>query len=386
VSEASGPLTSDLLPPQYGSATLADVLPALTTAIGVPGRNGHLAFRPVRKVTALLVDGLGARQIQANAEFAPFLARALAEHGQAITAGFPTTTITSLASLGVGAPAGVHGMTGYQVRVPATGRVLNALQWDWSIDPLEWQPHETLLQRAAADGVVVTCVAPPEFAGSGLTIAALRGGDYLGAVDVAERLRHADAAQRRADRTMTYVYWGEVDRRGHMYGVDSPEWRAELAKIDEFVAELAATVPADGLLVVTADHGMVDIDPSSVVDAAEDPALRAAVDVLAGEGRCRYVHARPGAAADVLAVWRDVLDPDEFLVLARDEVVESGLLGPVVTDTARQRVGDVVVLARRAGAVFATGIDSPQVMALVGQHGSLTPDELLVPLIAIYGS
>jgi hypothetical protein len=171
-----------------------------------------------------------------------------------------------------------------------------------------------------------------------------------------------------------------------MFGVDSAEWRAELANVDAFVAELAATVPEDGVLVVTADHGMVDIDRSSVVDVADDPALRAAVEVLAGEGRCRYVHARPGASADVLAVWRDVLDPDEFLVLSRDEVVEGGLLGPAVTETAVQRIGDVVVLARRGGAVFGTGIDSPQVMALVGQHGSLTPDELLVPLITLYGS
>jgi hypothetical protein len=386
VSVAARPLTTDLLVPQYDTATLADVLSASADAIGVPGVEGHLRFRPVPKVTVLLVDGLGAEQLRANAAHAPFLTEAMAANGQAITAGFPTTTITSLASLGVGAPAGVHGMTGYQVRVPSTGRILNALQWDWTVEPREWQPHQTLLQRAASDGVAVTCVAPPEFAGSGLTIAALRGGEYVGAVGVTERLDRAHAAQRRAERTMTYVYWGDVDRRGHMHGVDSPEWRTELSIVDAFVAQLAATVPDDGLLVVTADHGMVDIDQSSVVDVAAEPALRAAVEVLAGEGRCRYVHARPGAAADVLAMWQDVLDPDEFLVLSRDEVVAAQLLGPVVTDTALQRVGDVVVLARRAGAVFATGVDSPQVMALVGQHGSLTADELLVPLITIYGA
>lgn len=353
----------------------------MLTTVGVPGEQSRMHFGSARAAMLLLVDGLGANALGSYPEHAPFLAAAMESNGQRITAGFPTTTVTSLASLGVGAPAGVHGMTGYQVVVPGSRRILNALQWDPLVDPRAWQPHRTALERARDAGVAVTCVAPPEFSGSGLTIATLRGGDYVGATEPAERIEAARRAQVCAGRTLTYVYWGDLDRTGHTFGCSSPEWLAELARLDRFVEELSTTVPAGGLLVVTADHGMVDIVLESVVDAAADLALRAGVEVFAGEGRCRYLHVRAGAQSDVLAIWRDVVRPEEFLVLSRDEVIESGLLGPTVSADAAERIGDVVVLARGLGAVFVTGTDSPQVMGLIGQHGSLTPDEVFVPLI-----
>lgn len=379
-------LPANLIPPAYDEATLADILPGMLTAVGVAGETDRLTFDPVRSAVLLLVDGLGANLLSQHAAHAPYLAAAMDAAGRRITAGFPTTTITSLGSLGVGAPAGVHGMTGYQVLVPGTRRILNALQWDPTIDPRVWQPHPTALERARDDGVAVTCIAPPEFAGSGLTIATLRGGDYVGAVDAATRIEGARRAQRRAERNLTYIYWGDVDRCGHTYGCQSAEWLGELERLDAFVEQLAATVPSDGLLAITADHGMVDVVRDVVVDVADDRSLRIGIEVFAGEGRCRYLHVRPGAQSDVLAIWRDTVDPDEYLVLSREQVIDGGLLGPTVSADAAARTGDVVVLSRGLGAVFVSGTDSPQVMGLIGQHGSLTADEVYVPLIEVAGA
>lgn len=374
-------LPADLLLPRYGEAALSDVMPSILSALGVPGEEDVLGLAPERRVCVLLVDGLGWELLRAHRETAPFLNRLADRSERVLTAGFPTTTTTSLTSLGVGVPAGEHGMTGYQMRVPGTSRVLNALQWDERVAPREWQPLTTALQRAEAGGVTVTAVAPEEFAGSGLTEAALRGGAYVGADDHGHRATAAAKAMAAGDGpTLTYAYHGTVDRTGHVHGCASPEWRAALREADAFVADLAAQMPSDGLLAVTADHGMVDVQQAEIIDIADNPALRVGVEMLAGEGRCRYVHVRAGALGDVLSIWRDELG-DDFCVLTRDEIVDAGLLGPRVSVAAAERVGDVVVLARRHGAVFDRRVDSKRLMALVGQHGSLTSAEMLVPLL-----
>jgi hypothetical protein len=157
-----------LLLPRYGEAALSDVMPSVLSALGVPDEAGVLDLAPRERVCVLLMDGLGWDLLRAHRSYAPRL-NAIADDAAVLTAGFPTTTTTSLTSLGVGLPAGRHGMTGYQVRVPGTLRLLNALQWDKRTHPHEWQPCRTALQRAESAGVTVTSVAPAEFAGSGLT-------------------------------------------------------------------------------------------------------------------------------------------------------------------------------------------------------------------------
>lgn len=369
-----------LLAPRYGSTALSDVMPSVLSALGVPGEADAFGLPAQQRACVLLVDGLGWELLRGHRAEAPVLNGLADDSGLVLTAGFPTTTTTSLTSLGVGLPAGEHGMTGYQVRIPGTRRLLNALQWDRGTDPMIWQPHRTALQRAEAAGIRVTSVAAAEFAGSGLTEAALRGGRYVGEDDPQRRAATAGRVMAADSPSLTYVYYGDVDRTGHIHGCGSPQWRAALRDADVFVAELMAAMPPGGLLAVTADHGMVDIDPGQVVDVADNPALRVGVELLAGEGRCRYVHVRPGAERDVLSIWSEELG-DDFRVLTRAQTIEAGLLGPTVTPAAAERVGDLVVLARGHGAVFDRRSDSAKVMALIGQHGSLTSAELLVPLL-----
>jgi hypothetical protein len=165
-----------------------------------------------------------------------------------------------------------------------------------------------------------------------------------------------------------------------MLGVASPAWRDELRRVDQLAADIAANLPGGSLFLVTADHGMVDIDRAEIVDVADEPTLNVGVRALAGEGRCRYVHTMPGADRDVLAIWRDELDRG-FSVLSRAETIDVGLLGPVVTAEASLRLGDVVVLARGAGAVFDRRVDAARVRNLIGQHGSLTAAETYVPML-----
>ena len=376
----------DTVAPRYGQASLADVFPGALTALGVPGSTDPigLAAGPlagVRKVAVLLVDGLGHHLLPIAAPQAPALAALAADpRSMALTSGFPSTTPTSLATLGTGAAPGAHGLVGFLLNVPGTDRVLNHIRWHDDPDPLRWQPLRTQFDVAADHGVASYVVAKPEFAGSGLTRAAWRGGQFVGAADPADvaatmvRLL-ADAPE----PALVYGYVPDVDRWGHECGVGSPQWFGAVREVDALVARLVEGLPADTALLVTADHGQLNVGDGRRVDIDTEPGLRDGVRVLAGEPRVRYLHTLPGAADDVIATWRGVLGADAS-VLSRAEAVAQGWFGPV-SEAHLQRVGDVVAICRDRTVLLATRTDPPVVARHVGVHGSATELEMMIPLL-----
>lgn len=369
--------------PAYGRGALSDLLPAVLSSLGVAGEPDVLGLLPARRVVVLLVDGLGLTLLERSAPLAPFLSSLTA---RPLTAGFPATTATSLSSLGTGLPPGEHGVTGYTSLVEQAGGVVSWLTWTREREdlrerlvPEQLQPRATAFERAERAGVAVTVAAPSHFRGSGLTRAVLRGGTWAGAVSPGDTVAQVAAGAARGDRSLVYCYTPDLDLTGHVRGVDSDAWRDALRLVDAFADQLRARLPPGTRLLVTGDHGMVDVADAAQVDADAEPALQAGVRALAGESRARHVHTLPGAAPDVLAAWRERLG-DRAWVASREQAVETGLLGPVVTDAARARTGDVVVVATGELAVVRRTTD-PGGARLRGHHGALTPDELLVPLL-----
>ncbi|HEV7825792.1 MAG TPA: nucleotide pyrophosphatase/phosphodiesterase family protein [Mycobacteriales bacterium] len=368
--------------PAYGSASLADLgssvgallgVPRATDVLGLAGRTG-----PVRRVCVLLVDGLGADLLAAHPEQAPFLS-SLAAAGGVLTAGFPATTATSLGSIGTGLAPGAHGILGYLVAVPGTGALMNSLRWNADVDPRAWQPRETVFERAAAAGVTVRHVGPGFHNGTGLTTAVFRGAEYRPAESPGEVAALAGRAARDGDRALVYAYHGDLDRAGHVFGCASDAWRFQLRHVDLLAESIAAALPPDAVLLVTADHGMVDIAPRHRVDVDRTPELRAGVALLGGEARARHVYALPGAAGDVLDAWTATLG-DRMWVASREQAVADGWFGPAVSPEMLPRIGDVVAAAHGDVAVVA-GAAEPLESALVGLHGSMTPAEQRVPLL-----
>ncbi len=362
--------------PGYGRSTLADLSRSVLASLGVPGEDNALGLPPVRRACLLVVDGLGWDLLRAHRSAAPFLA-GLMETGCWLSAGFPSTTVTSLGSLGTGRPPGQHGLLGYQVRIP-TGQLLNALRWDKNVDPLSWQPGSTIFERAAAAGVAAFRVAAGAFRQTGLSTAAMRGADYHPAETPGALVASSAGALASVPRGLVMVYTGDLDSTGHAWGCTSAAWRFQLAHVDRLAEQLAGALPAGTALHVTADHGMVDVPPARRTDVDLIPALREGVAVLGGEGRARHVYAVPGATADVLAAWQATLG-DSAWTVSRDEAVEAGWFGPVEPAMA-DRIGDVVAAARGSSAVVAT-VTEPRESRLIGMHGSLTPSEQRVPLL-----
>lgn len=383
-------LPPDLAVPTYGVGSLADVLPGVATALGVPVQRDGLPVDPLgltdalagaRRVAVLLVDGLGADLIRAHPDLAPTLA-ALSSPAGDLSAPCPSTTPVSLVSLGTGLPPGSHGVLGFVTEIPGEGRTLNHVQWADDPDPDSWQPRRTVFEQAEDAGVAATAVGPRLYKGSGLTRAAYRGAAYPGSFSPGDLTAVILRSLAAAPRALVYGYVPELDLTGHVRGVNSPSWRAQLQLVDRHVEQLIDGLPDDAALLVTADHGMLDVPADTRLDLDGDPELAEGVRLLAGEPRARYVHAEPGAEDDVLSRWREVLG-ERAWVGSRAEAIAAGLFGPVAEGHAG-RIGDVVALARGTWAFTATERE-PGPSRLAAYHGSLTATELAIPLLCARG-
>lgn len=372
--------------PEYGGSCIDGVLPAAAAALGValPGDLGERGRRALvdfglpatDRACVVLVDGMGLHQLRERAGHAPFLRSRLTE-ARELTAGFPSTTATSMGLFGTGRGAGRTALAGYTVRNPRTGGLANLVSWDGADTPETWQREPSLTSLLDAAGVAVTSVGPGLFRGSGLTRAALAGGRYVAAEALADRVDAAVRALR--EPGLVYLYWGEVDKVGHQLGWQSPEWGDALAELDSELGRLARSLPAGATLAVTADHGMVDVDPELQRDVAASQALSAGVTLVAGEPRASHVHVEPGRRDEVAQRWRTEL-AGIALVVEREVAVRAGWFGEVL-DRVAPVLGDLVVVALGAASVVDSRTQTPHSLQLRGMHGSLTPGELTVPLI-----
>jgi len=372
--------------PRYDGRHLGLVLPAVTDALGA-GRGPEdaaaratLGLEPRERAVVVLVDGLGRGNLVELAGHAPFLRSLLAADTAGLVTGFPTTTASALGLLGTGHPGGRTGLVGYAARNPATGGLGNFVRWEGAPAPHEWQREPSLLGGLVDRGVRVTSVGLARFSGSGLTSAVFAGATYVPADRRDDRVDATLAALRTPG--LVYLYWGELDKVGHRLGWRSAEWGAALETLDAELSLLARSLPRGTNLVVTADHGMVDVDLDRRVDLADRPSLVADVALLGGEPRAVHVYLRGGVDAARAAVrWSEEL-AEHAVVATRDEVVDGGWFGDVRPHVL-PAVGDLVVVAKDRATVVDSARATSGLLSMVGVHGSLTPLEVEVPFLRV---
>ena len=370
--------------PGYGRSSIGEVLSSAAAALQVPGFANTLDLPPARRVCVVMVDGLGRSLLRQRSGHAPYL-RSLQDSGRTLTAAFPTTTAASLASLGTGLPPGQHGMVGYDVLDPAQDKVVNMLgNWDPGVDPRRWQPFPTVLEQAA-EHLPVTTVSLPRFADSAMTRAALRGGTHVSATGIHARVQAAAESLASEKRMLMYFYFNELDKTGHRYGAQSPEWGGALEELDSALKRFTAKLPQDTLVLLSADHGMVDTAPADRIDYSASPALVDGVRHTAGDPRMVQLYLEPDAPAGTLerltAAWQQALGSKTW-IMTREQAVTAGLFGPV-REEILPRIGDLLIAAREPIALFDARRASPSALQMVGQHGSLTRAEREVPLLTL---
>ena len=325
-----------------------------------------------------LIDGFGFDTLSQYADVIPTMSR-MFNHGLVQTS-FPSTTATSLATLTTGELPGVHGMLGYTVQVPRSGgRLLNALKWDERVDPENWQPVETLFQRASAIGISVTHVAAKRYENSGFTRAVFRGAEYKGANVVADLVSETKQALQKTP-SFVYLYVNDLDNAGHSDGVGSDKWIAALSAIDQMVSQLMKEVPKGTRIWVTSDHGMINVQEKIII--GQDNPLLTGVSVIAGEPRARHLYLESDsvqAREDAASLWQQYLQ-EKALVLTREEAISSNLFGAQLSADAVDRMGEVIAIAR-GGLVLLDPERADKEGAMVGHHGGDSEIESQVGLL-----
>jgi predicted AlkP superfamily pyrophosphatase or phosphodiesterase len=359
-----------------GAPLLRDVLTGALDA--VLGRPNVLGLPSRRKAVVLVVDGLGWEALQARSGHARTL---LGGDHRRITTGSPTTTAAALATLATGADPGVHGVVAYVALDPDSDAVVNQLHGFDKDLPAGWQRSSTLFERGVQEGVAALAVGPRHYATSGFTREVLRGSTYVGARVIEERLEAAFGALRAAGRGIAYCYVPELDVAAHRDGWSSADWTALLERLDGAVRDTVQGLRSGETLLVTADHGMVDV-PGSAHVVLEGLGLLADVRLLAGEPRLLHVHLVPEAGAAAAARWTERLGTAAD-VLTRQQAIEAGWFGERVDPAVAPRIGDLLVASRGKAAFYAT--EDAHGRGMVGQHGAWTPAERFVPLIRFDG-
>jgi hypothetical protein len=348
--------------------------------LGLDSALDHLAVgqSPHGRELLFLIDGFGINTFEQYAEVMPTMSR-MFNHGL-IQTSFPSTTATSLATLTTGTMPGAHGMLGYTVQVPRSGgRLLNALKWDERVDPENWQPVQTLFERASVAGINVTHVAAKRYENSGFTRAVFRGAQYKGANVFADLVSETKAALQ-ATPSFVYLYVNDLDSAGHSDGVGSEKWIAALGMIDQLVSQLMKEVPKGTRLWITSDHGMVNVEEKIII--GRDNPLLDGVSVVAGEPRARHIYLTndsPAAREDAASLWQQFLH-DRALVLTREQALSSNLFGTDVSADALDRMGEIIAIAR-GGLVLLDADRADKEGAMVGHHGGDSDIESQVGLL-----
>jgi predicted AlkP superfamily pyrophosphatase or phosphodiesterase len=334
-----------------------------------------------RQVVLLVLDGLGWEQLRARTTLAPTL-NAADGIGRAITSVAPTTTACALTSITTGRPPCEHGLLGYRLAVG--DEILNALRWSLgngrAHDARRSVPAHRFQSCPPFPGATgaVPVVSKDEFGGTGFTAAHLGDSPLHGYKVLSSLPVEVEGLLRQGDRFI-YAYYDGIDKVAHGSGLGDL-YDAELRAVDRLVGDLVDRLPAGSVLVVTADHGQIDVGPRVELLGRE---LMSMVRFMSGEGRFRWLHARPGASA-ALAEAAAERYADTTWVMERDHLIELGVFGGPLADGHRGRLGDVALLPF-APLAFIDPADTGE-NRLHSRHGSLTDDELLVPLVALAGS
>lgn len=354
--------------PDYGGACISNLMPALLEQPEHPP-SWLPADALADQVVLLVVDGLGWHQLRARAHLAPTLCSMV---GEPLLTVAPSTTATALTSICTGMPPGEHGVIGYRIGVDH--QVLNVLRWSTagrdaraSIPPTKIQPSSAFLGHRPA------IVTRAEFRESGFTQAHLDEARFSG-YRMTSTLLTETRRLLRAGEPFLYVYYDGIDKVAHEFGLGD-HYDAELVAVDRLVADLRAFLPPGASLVVTADHGQVDVGDNLI---RLDPEVGAQVSLQSGEGRFRWLHARPGRAG-VLLEAATAHHSGTGWVVSQEQVLDEAWFGPVVTEAARLRLGDVALVARDPVAYVDPDDTGP--FELVSRHGSLTEAEMRVPLL-----
>lgn len=402
--------------PDYNGGSILNLPASLCLLLDVPGLNGKplhpeilsplLDGGPVRRIVLVLMDALSLRRLQRWTE-GPGLGETAPVWQQVARGGLlapltsivPSTTSAAITSLWTGRSAAEHGVAGYELWLKEYGLVANMITQSpmafrggagslahAGFDPEKYLPFTTLGTHFAAHGIKTYALQHHSIVQSGLSKMFFREVNvqaFNTPSDLWVNARHL--LETHADeRLYAWVYWGEVDHLSHLYGPDDERTVAEFASFSTaferlFLSRLSPELRRDTMVILTADHGQINTHKYPHFDLNHHNGFTDYLHLRpTGENRLAYLYLRPGQHDEMTAYLHRTW-PDQFNLFDPATAVQAGLFGPGQPHPRLlDRLGDVIAAAR-GNAYWWWGDKENR---LHGRHGGLSPDEMLVPLLA----
>jgi hypothetical protein len=359
--------------------------------------------RRYNTVVLVLADGFGWRLFRRFAESLPFLRR-FVEHGvvSPLTAQFPSTTAAHLTTLHTGLPVGAHGVHEWYYYEPAVDAVIAPLLFSFAGDHqretllkaglhgADLFPTQTLYQRLSRAGVACTVFQDYAYAHTTYSNVLFDGARVYPYATLAEALTRLSQALlgETAHRKRYYVlYIDGIDSRGHRFGPAAPDFAAEVEStftaLEKLLYEKVKGGLDDTLLVLTADHGVVGLDPARTQYVNwEVPGIERYLRLnrsgepipFGGASRDLFLYVKDDRLAELEEILGEVF-AGKAEVWRTEELIAAGFFGAGPLEALRARMGNLVVLPYAGQGVFWYE-KGRFAMRHRGSHGGLTPDEM----------
>jgi hypothetical protein len=404
-------LSPEFIHPDYAGGSILNLPSTICRTLGgealatVPLRSELTVSTStdIRRVILVLVDALSLHRLQRwmSDGTAPVWSR-LAEQGKltALTSITPSTTTAALTSLWTGRSPAEHGVVGYELWLKEYGVVSNMILHSpisfgndaGSLTKAGFVPEQflnlpTLGTHLASYGVRSYALQHRSIMHSGLSQMFFKDVNVHGFFTPGElwvNLRHLVEANPNM-RQYFWVYTGQVDHFSHHYHPDDERTAAEFEEFSRefehhFLTKLSPALRKGTLILLTADHGMIATEKSATYDLRNHPELTRLLHILpTGENRLMYLFIRPGQTDSVRSYF-DQAWPGQFTFIDPAEAVARGLFGPGKPHPRlADRLGDLIVAARNAAYLWWADKENP----LVGRHGGLSAEEMIVPLLSV---
>ena len=367
---------SSMLPsPPKSLGKLGDVL--ISALASVRGEVNPLVLPKRRSVLVLLVDGLGLQNLKHAGAHAGFLNSRKSIEASCF---YPSTTSTSLVSFATGKPPWENNFIGYQVFDRLTRNSMNLLSgWDNQSDALVFQPIQTVTELAIESGIEFHTIAPAIYQDSGFTAATMRKAAFHGISSLEERFAKAQLLLAAPEPKVVYLYVPELDQTAHAKGWRSTQWLNLLEDVDSQVSKLAAALPKNTGFIVTADHGLVDIEKHNQI-YMDEFLPESELDFVGGDTRGLFIYLKDQSlTAETISKLSKTLG-DTCYLLTPDELIAAGYWNAISNPSIAP---DFVVLARKEVALYHRGFAKRKSLEMIGHHGSISTQEMSIPLITI---
>ena len=350
----------------------------LSAYLALSSPQNPLKLAQKKSYLVILVDGLGVSNIRSAGGHAGFLNQRL-RSSKSLFSGFPATTTSSLTSLATGQATGNHAVLGHRVydrRLKQNINFLNDLGAE--LDPRHYQNLETISEEAAKQGVKVSSIGPAEYDRSGFTMATMPNAKYIPAAGFQDRFACARKALAYSN-SLTYLYFPELDQLAHQFGSKSIQWLQVIEELDSELAKFAKSIPNTSGVVLTADHGVIDVATERHVYLDEYECFDD-LEQIGGDPRVGFLYFPEGVDLESKSAQiKDAIGKLSDLVTV-DEIVNAGWLGSL-SDQAKFMAPDLVLLPKSDRVIYHRGFAKARSLLMIGQHGGMTQAEWEVPLI-----